>query len=193
MQPTSYERPAANFGQRLGAALLDGLIVGVPITILFFVLGATLPRGEPEFCTDLDGNPAICEPLTGASVAILILFGLLSVAFGLWYFAIRVGQTGKTIGRGVVGIEVVDDQSGEYIGAGRGVGRYFADDPVRASPATSATCGCSGTIAARPGTTRSSAAESSVRRGIGPGAAIPGRRAGAPPQGRHTPPVAFAS
>lgn len=123
-QPTA--RVYAGFWQRVGAAILDGLILGVPALIAFIALVLTLPREDRQLCTDFDGNLATCEPLTDASVAILLLAGLGFVAFVVFYwFGSLVGKTGLTPGRRALGIKVVDMATLQPIGFGRGVGRYL--------------------------------------------------------------------
>ncbi|MFQ5558092.1 MAG: RDD family protein, partial [Acidimicrobiales bacterium] len=114
----------AGFGARLGAFLLDALILGVPIGIVFVALIAALPRGEPELCEDLDGDLAICEPLTGSSVAILVILGLILFA-GIVYFwwGKLLGEQGQTPGKKAVGIKVVGTSTGQPVGMGRGIGR----------------------------------------------------------------------
>ncbi len=126
-QPAAGVGPRhANFGQRLGALLLDGLILGVPIAILFVALVASLPRGEPELCTDFDGDLAVCEPLTGGSVAILALLGLAAIVFVVWFWWGKlVGEKGQTPGRKAVNIRVVGISTGQPVGMGRGIGRGF--------------------------------------------------------------------
>lgn len=116
----------ASFGKRLGAYLLDLLIVGVPNLIGFAVLNNTLPRKDPEICT-IDGDLFLCEPLEPVSVGILIIswVAFFAIVIG-WYFGYNEGRRGQTVGKRIVGITVVDKFTHQYIGTGRGIGRYFA-------------------------------------------------------------------
>lgn len=111
----------ANFGQRLVAYFLDGIIIGVPFAILFFVAIAAAPK-ELVVC---EGGTAICEQPTGAGFAMLLVVYLVGFVAAIWYIAEFEGRRGATIGRRVMGTRVVDAQSGDVIGAGRAVGRYF--------------------------------------------------------------------
>ena len=114
----------ANFGQRLGAWLLDGLILGIPATIGFFVLIVVLPRGEPELCTDFDGDLAICEPLTGGSFMILLVAGLAMLVFVVYYWWGKlIGERGQTPGKKAVHIKVVGRNTNQPVGMGKGIGR----------------------------------------------------------------------
>ena len=96
MQPTTANtRPKASFGQRLGAALLDGLI--------FFVLSLVLQQFLEDRLTQL----------------ISALAGL------AYYVALEGSLTGQTMGKKVLGIRVVDLAGGGPIGYGRATVRYF--------------------------------------------------------------------
>lgn len=93
----------ANFGQRLGAYLIDVLIVGVSVAVLSAIFGAI---------SDVLG---------------LIVY-LAGIVGGVYYFAhFEGGPTGQTIGKKTLNIRVVDATTGQPgIGMGRAVGRYFA-------------------------------------------------------------------
>jgi uncharacterized RDD family membrane protein YckC len=93
----------AGFGSRLGAYIIDGLIVGVPFVIVFNVAYA----------------------ISEAFGWLVYILGLVGVVY---YFAhFEGGPTGQTIGKKQAGIRVVDaDTMQPGIGMGRGVGRYFA-------------------------------------------------------------------
>ena len=88
--------PRANFGQRLVAALIDGIIVGV----VGFVVGIIV-RNE----------------LSG------LLSLALGVAYYGW---LEGSPSGQTIGKRMLGIRVYDLRQGGPIGTGRAIGRYFA-------------------------------------------------------------------
>ncbi len=82
-----------------------------------------LPRGDFEACT-VGGQTGICEPLTGASIGILVLFGVAYAGFVIFYWLGKLtGETGVTPGRKALNIKVVDKETGQPIGMGRGIGR----------------------------------------------------------------------
>jgi uncharacterized RDD family membrane protein YckC len=86
--------PRASFGQRLGAGIIDAIIVGVISLILRLVLGTS-----------------------GQALGLLV---------GLAYTTyLEGGTTGQSIGKRVLGIRVVDAQSGGPIGYGRGAIRWL--------------------------------------------------------------------
>jgi uncharacterized RDD family membrane protein YckC len=86
----------SGFWRRAGAALLDGLIVNVPIDII----GAGQLNARPHI--------------------------LLSNVIGVAYYAILEGTRGQTLGKMAVGIKVIDADTAGFIGVPRGIGRYFA-------------------------------------------------------------------
>ena len=123
----------AGFWARFAALLIDGIITGlfaVPAWI-------ALETGDTkiESCSlDSDGNidfdgtvqNGLCEVPTGTTWAI---FGvLLAIAFvaTLVYWARLEGRTGQSLGSKALGIRVVDMATGQPIGGGRAIGRYFA-------------------------------------------------------------------
>jgi uncharacterized RDD family membrane protein YckC len=89
----------AGFWIRFGAALLDGILIGIAMGILGAVLG--LDRGTAN---------------------------LLNLIAGVAYFgALEGGASGQTLGKQACGIRVVDATTGQPgIGVGRAIGRYFA-------------------------------------------------------------------
>jgi uncharacterized RDD family membrane protein YckC len=123
----------AGFWTRFAAMLIDGIITGL------FAIPAwiALQTGDTkiETCSlDSDGNidfdgtvqNGLCEVPTGTTWAI---FGvLLAAAFVgmLFYWAKTEGKTGQSLGAKALGIRVVDVATGQPIGGGRAIGRYFA-------------------------------------------------------------------
>jgi uncharacterized RDD family membrane protein YckC len=107
--PGSYSSgpsgPRSGFWQRVGAAILDTLILAVPSVILFLIFE------------------------NGA------LYQLLSTLISLAYFTyFEGGATGQTIGKKVLGIRVYDFRQGGAIGYGRGflrqIGKYLSAIPL---------------------------------------------------------------
>ncbi len=120
----------ASFWSRLGAALIDGLILGAPGYILWIVLASsTVNSSRFEVCETELGEPEFCDPVTWSdfrSIAVAFLvYGLVSFAATLLYYGIMDGRRGQTVGRRVVGIRLVDADSWQPIGAGRAIGRQF--------------------------------------------------------------------
>src|SRR3954447_22155779 len=103
--------PRSGFWKRVGAALLDVLILGVPFVVLFVV--AILVGGE-----DAEGNPT-----NGALFGMLGVFLLYFVVSFLYQALLDGSPRGQTIGKRAVGIRVIDGRTGGSIGYARGFGR----------------------------------------------------------------------
>lgn len=105
----------AGFWRRVVAYVVDGLLVGVVMTVLIFVFAAGaiggIAAGSPE-----------------AAAAAFGLIGLLNLAsiIGMWlYFALMESSPAQgTLGKIAVGL-VVTDLEGRRIGFGRATGRFF--------------------------------------------------------------------
>jgi uncharacterized RDD family membrane protein YckC len=89
--------PFASWISRVGAYLLDALIIGVPAVVIILI-GVSIGGG--------------------AGTAIAILGYLLALVFGLWNQVFRQGKTGQTIGKQIVGIKLIREQDGQPVGAG---------------------------------------------------------------------------
>jgi len=95
--PTSN---AAGWGTRLAAFLIDGVV---------------------SFGFQL---PGILIALASATLGSLVqIAGLVAFVF-LW--SKMIGTTGQSWGKKAMNIKVVDANTGQYLGQGRAVGRYFA-------------------------------------------------------------------
>jgi uncharacterized RDD family membrane protein YckC len=88
--------PRAGFWIRFAAAVVDGIIYGIPTTIVVAILG--LGQGGQQG---------------------------LGLVVGLVYFTLQEGTTGQTVGKRLCGIKVVDAQSGGQIDQGRAAVRYI--------------------------------------------------------------------
>jgi uncharacterized RDD family membrane protein YckC len=89
-----------NMGNRVLAFIIDFAILGVPAIILFAIAGAT-------------GSGGIL------AVAYLVIF-----AAGI-YFIYLTGSVGQTPGKKIMGVKVVDNNTGATIGFWRAFGRQF--------------------------------------------------------------------
>ena len=118
--PSGY----ANFGQRLVAQLLDGLLAFVayiPAIVLFIV---SFTSGHDGLCTNAANELYVCRQPNGGLFALAFLALALGLLAFIFYMSRRLGRTGQTPGKKVMGIKVVDKVSGQPIGAGRAFGRY---------------------------------------------------------------------
>jgi uncharacterized RDD family membrane protein YckC len=121
----------AGVGARLGALLIDGLIVAllaVPAVIVLFAGPTTTSActiDEDGFRTSGPGVPGICTEPSAGTIAAALLLGLVALVAAVLYYPLMVGGTGQTIGNKATGIRIVDATSGQPIGNGRALGRYL--------------------------------------------------------------------
>lgn len=125
----------AGFGARFGAALLDALILGVPLMVVYLAaIGLFL--GGLNASTDEFGNVVDANP-NGAVVGIGGLLFLIVLLVAFLYEPLMTARkgpgNGQTIGKRIVGIRVVNLQNGP-ITAGQAWGRYlfkaFVSGPI---------------------------------------------------------------
>lgn len=93
---TGPSGPRASFFTRLGAAIIDGLLLGVVSLVLRVAVGQT------------------------AGSALTLLIGITYLGF------FEGSNSGQTLGKRALGIRVIDYRTGGPIGFGRAVLRYFA-------------------------------------------------------------------
>ena len=110
--PGSGDPPYAGFWRRVGACLIDYIVVGLAFTVLSFLIGALIGGG----------NAGAARAIASAVAVSWLLF-----LFAPWlYYALMESSSHQaTLGKLAVGIKVTD-QSGERIGFGQATGRYFS-------------------------------------------------------------------
>jgi uncharacterized RDD family membrane protein YckC len=94
--------PRATFGRRLGAYLLDVLIISV-VSFILIAIGAAISD-------------------TAAVIAYLVVV----VGSAAYFIYFEGGPTGQTIGKRALGIRVIDYNTGGPLGYGRGFIRWIA-------------------------------------------------------------------
>jgi len=107
--PEGERHDLAGWGRRLGAYLLDAIVIAVPLIAIVVI---ALLAGDPEDASDES-------------------WGAVGIAYLLWilapfvYFTVMHGRaSGQTLGKRWLGIRVAEDRSGGSIGYGRAFGRY---------------------------------------------------------------------
>ena len=113
-QQWGHQPTYAGWWARVGALLLDALILLVPLFVLGFVLGAAL------FATGEDDEDA-------ATGAIGVVYAI-SIVLPYVYYGLTMGRknehNGQTLGKQIVGIRIVR-QDGRPIGFWWAIGREF--------------------------------------------------------------------
>jgi uncharacterized RDD family membrane protein YckC len=112
----------AGFWIRFVAAVIDGIIVGVPLAILFFVVEGPAFRSYTD-CINSAGSYASCGSIYGYGS--IQYFNLATILVQLVYFSVLWSSFGGTLGQRVLGLHVVDAATGGRIGIGRAIGRYI--------------------------------------------------------------------
>ncbi|MFY1689270.1 RDD family protein [Plantactinospora sp. WMMB782] len=101
----------ASWGARVGASILDGLVI-VPFAILAAVFGG--PGVDPD--TGQATGP-------GPLYWVFVLLALALNGYNRWYLA---GKTGQSWGKKALGIQLVGEASGQPIGVGMAFLRELA-------------------------------------------------------------------
>lgn len=131
MPPSPAAPPFAGFGSRLGAFIIDAIIVALmiaPAVIVLFAgpkeIGTCRVDAAGEISFDDGPDNAFCEEPTSGTLMAAIGFGVIGFVGGLLCQVVLNGR-GQTVGKRALGIKVVDASSGAPIGAGRATGRFF--------------------------------------------------------------------
>jgi uncharacterized RDD family membrane protein YckC len=114
LSPTG--RPLASWGSRVGAWIIDALIVLVPLNIVLVAVDQRAFRFDRIQRTT--GNDKFEFHFGTGGFVISLLVGIL-------YYGLQHGMSGQTVGKRVASIRVVDANTGGVIGVGRGVWRYL--------------------------------------------------------------------
>ncbi|WIM98469.1 RDD family protein [Actinoplanes oblitus] len=98
----------ASWIARVGSYLIDGLV-----TVPFTILAVTIGQGKDEY-----GLPTV-----NAAYYIFLLLGIVASGYNRWYLA---GTTGQSWGKKALGQKLVDQNTGQTIGAGKAFLRDLA-------------------------------------------------------------------
>jgi uncharacterized RDD family membrane protein YckC len=112
--------------RRVGAFLIDQLLFLIVALILAFVRFELVATTGGSSCRiDETTGRVSCSSWDWVRIVYVIL-GLAVLAFWFWNWGLRQGTTGSTIGKSVLKFKVVGERTGEPIGSGRSLLRYFA-------------------------------------------------------------------
>lgn len=124
--------PKAGFWARFAAMLIDGLVLGV-LWFLGSLVVIAGPKDTEPCSVDSSGDVVfdggtrtLCEVPSGGAWALAAVLWLAALAATLAYYGILEGKKGQTLGKQALAIRTVDQYSGQPIGPGRAIGRYFA-------------------------------------------------------------------
>lgn len=121
-----YPQPAlANWGQRVGAFLLDGVITGAPYLVAGIIALATLSE-----VTNLDGTATFVP--SGVGMVVLFVGWAITLGLNIWNRYVRQGRTGQSIGKSILKLRLISVATGQPIGGGMAFVRdlaHIADGP----------------------------------------------------------------
>ena len=128
-QMAGYPLPAFAAGKtyggfwiRLVARIVDGIIIGVPLSVLFivFAVAAGGLAGQTN-TTDQNAQAAVGLGLVGVWLLIATLATLGTVVYFVYFW----GTSGSTLGMRIFNLRIVDADTGASIGIARAIVRYL--------------------------------------------------------------------
>lgn len=109
--------PVAGFGKRALALIIDGLLSLIGLIPMFIGVGlliAGLPETD-EYGYSIDGTSNGGLLTTGG---LLIAFGFLVViGIQIWNRIFKIGRTGQSVGKKAMDLKLINEQTGQPIGA----------------------------------------------------------------------------
>lgn len=128
------EGDLAGFGARLGGRILDSILYGL-LYAVFAIPGWILIAASVKNCSKSTSDGTTSIDCTGDQIKGGLLAGgiaLLALGFIIvaYIYCKHLGTTGKTWGRGIAGVKVVDKVSREPIGFGRALGRSIVENTI---------------------------------------------------------------
>ncbi|GAA4714809.1 RDD family protein [Pedococcus ginsenosidimutans] len=126
--------PLAGWGSRVGAMLIDTLVQ--LIGMVPYLVGAVMfAAGAPDTSSRYDSTTGTVTDVTtrdgnvGLMVAggLLVLLGFLGMlGIQIWNRSFKQGRTGQSVGKKALGLKLVDERTGQPIGAGMAFVRDLA-------------------------------------------------------------------
>jgi uncharacterized RDD family membrane protein YckC len=103
----------ASWGKRVLGTLVDWLLT-LPSNIISQV-GSNMSR-----------QAALTNDVSGVGVMLSLIGGVISLAIFVWNQCFKQGRTGYTVGKGVIGIKLISEATGQPIGPGMSFVRQLA-------------------------------------------------------------------
>ncbi|TCO43467.1 putative RDD family membrane protein YckC [Kribbella antiqua] len=103
--------PLADWGPRVGAYLIDGLVSSIPLLIGYGVFIANVAERAKH--TYPDDQPE------AYAIIVLVIGLLISFGIGLWNRVFRQGKTGQSVGKSALHLKLVDTNTYQPVGAGK--------------------------------------------------------------------------
>ncbi|MBF9067825.1 RDD family protein [Streptacidiphilus fuscans] len=119
----------ANWGQRVGAYVIDGLIAGVVPFILYIIAAVAFAASVQPGTIDPTTGAYTPGTTSGGSAGLAVVFYLLAFVIGLGatlWLCHQEGTTGQTPGKKVMKIRLVRESDGQVVGFGAAFVRKIA-------------------------------------------------------------------
>ncbi|WP_406479149.1 RDD family protein [Streptomyces platensis] len=125
----------ASWGARLGAFLLDGLIIAA-VPIILYIISIVMAAGSavtPDYsscstgdytCMQNAANDAASSSTPVGAIILSILAWLLMIG-GTFFLIAKEGASGQTPGKKVMGVKVIKEATGQPLGFGMTFVRYL--------------------------------------------------------------------
>ncbi|MCX4636705.1 RDD family protein [Streptomyces sp. P9-2B-2] len=125
----------ASWGSRLGAFLLDGLIIAA-VPIILYIVSIVMAAGSavtPDYsgcstgdytCMQNAANDAASSSTPVGAIILSILAWLLMIG-GTFFLIAKEGASGQTPGKKVMGVKVIKEATGQPLGFGMTFVRYL--------------------------------------------------------------------
>jgi uncharacterized RDD family membrane protein YckC len=120
--PTEPWGPLAHWGTRVAASLLDSLLPLVGL-VLYGIGIPLIVAGAPDSTYDsttgtYDSTGTANTGLLVTGIVVVALGAIAMIAIALWNRVFKQGRTGQSVGKRVMGIRLVEEHSGQPMGAG---------------------------------------------------------------------------
>jgi uncharacterized RDD family membrane protein YckC len=120
--PVGRQWPFASWGARVGASLIDSLLVmvgAIPYAIGFVMILANTPPPATDGGSTVAYSATTTDPtMVLAGTLLIFVGGLLMLGIWLWNRVFKMGRTGQSVGKGVMRQYLVSERTGNPIGAG---------------------------------------------------------------------------
>ncbi|MFC9247315.1 RDD family protein [Streptomyces sp. NPDC057136] len=115
----------ASMGRRLGARAIDGVVIGVILSIIMGV-GLAGAVGIANTCDPNSADYTSCMDEASAGIVTVMFTWIAVIAgFTLLYEWLMISFVGATVGKLAVGLRVIKENSGQNPGLGAGFVRYI--------------------------------------------------------------------
>lgn len=116
--------PLASWGKRVGAALIDALVVGIPAVIIMVAAGiGTFASAECTF--NATTGVTECTGSNNFFIAFALTQGIPYLVFAVYGTIMNGGERGQTVGKMALKIQVRDEATGGPLGYGKAFLRWL--------------------------------------------------------------------